>query len=83
MRFILQIARCDGRHLIKYQDYLIKVLDRALKLTCKDGYKLGCTLLKHILKTYVMIFPAETYSVPDPWNRHNSDELDRYLDVSI
>ncbi|KAG8177101.1 hypothetical protein JTE90_015245 [Oedothorax gibbosus] len=75
-----EIVRSNGKHLVKYNDYLIKVLDRALKLTCKDGYKLGCTILKHTLKTYVMLFPLETYSVPDPWNRHKADELEHFLD---
>ncbi|GFT37520.1 proteasome activator complex subunit 4 [Nephila pilipes] len=75
-----EIVRCDGSHLLKYQSYIIEVLHKALNLKCKEGYNLGCSLLRHYVKSLVMTYPWDTCSVADPWTRHNSEELHLYIE---
>ncbi|CAL1268748.1 unnamed protein product [Larinioides sclopetarius] len=75
-----EIIRCDGKELLKYQNYIVEVLQKALNLKCKDGYNLGCSLLKHCLKSFVLTYPWDTCSVADPWTRHSSEELHLYIE---
>ncbi|GFW26343.1 proteasome activator complex subunit 4 [Trichonephila clavipes] len=75
-----EIVRCDGSHLLKYQSNITEVLHMALKLKCKEGYSLGCSLLKHYLKSLVLTYPWDTCSMAEPWTRHSSEELHLYIE---
>lgn len=50
-----EIVRCNSPHLLDHKDMIIQVLQRALKLTSKEGYMLGCGILRHLLRALTNI----------------------------
>lgn len=50
-----EIVRCNSPHLLEYRDLIVDILNRALKLTCKEGYMLGCGILRHLLRALTNI----------------------------
>lgn len=50
-----EIVRCNSPHLLEYKDLIVDVLNRALKLTAKEGYMLGCGVLRHLLRALTNI----------------------------
>lgn len=50
-----EIVRCNSPHLLEYRELIVNVLNRALKLTAKEGYLLGCSVLRHLLRALTNI----------------------------
>lgn len=50
-----EIVRCNSPYLLDHKDLIISVLQRALKLTAKEGYMLGCGTLRHLLRALTNI----------------------------
>lgn len=50
-----EIVRCNSPHLIEHKEMLTQVLHRALRLTSKEGYMLGCSILRHLLRALTVI----------------------------
>lgn len=50
-----EIVRCNSPHLLEYKELIVDVLSRALKLTAKEGYLLGCSVLRHLLRALTNI----------------------------
>lgn len=63
----------DGKKLLLYREQLVKILQRTLHLTCKQGYTLSCNLLHHLLRSTTLIYPTEYCSVPGGFNRRLSE----------
>lgn len=51
----------------------MKILQRTLHLTCKQGYTLSCNLLHHLLRSTTLIYPKEYCSVPGGFNKPPSE----------
>uniref|UniRef100_A0A2K5P667 Proteasome activator complex subunit 4 n=1 Tax=Cercocebus atys TaxID=9531 RepID=A0A2K5P667_CERAT len=67
------ITRVDGRKLLLYREQLVKILQRTLHLTCKQGYTLSCNLLHHLLRSTTLIYPTEYCSVPGGFDKPPSE----------
>ncbi|KAF3826779.1 hypothetical protein GH733_009304 [Mirounga leonina] len=71
-RAAVKITRVDGKKLLLYREQLVKILQRTLHLTCKQGYTLSCNLLHHLLRSTTLIYPTEYCSdwgkPGDLWN---------------
>lgn len=52
---VSEIVRCNSAHILDHKDIIIDVLNRALKLTAKEGYQLGCAILRHLLRALTNI----------------------------
>lgn len=50
-----EIVRCNSPHLLKYREIILQVLHRALRLKSKEGYMLGCSILRHLLRALTNI----------------------------
>lgn len=50
-----EIVRCNSSYLVEHKDMFMKVLDRALNLTSKEGYMLSCSILRHLLRALTNI----------------------------
>jgi proteasome activator subunit 4 len=50
-----EIVRCNSPHLLDHKDVIVQVLHRALRLTSKEGYMLGCSILRHLLRALTNI----------------------------
>lgn len=50
-----EIVRCNSPHLLDHKDLIVEVLHRSLKLTSKEGYMLGCGILRHLLRALTNI----------------------------
>ncbi|XP_078000645.1 proteasome activator complex subunit 4-like [Glandiceps talaboti] len=77
LQLLSEVVRCPSESLLKYGDQLIEVLQSTLHLTCKEGYELAGTTLKHILRSLTMMYPREYCSVPEGFDR----PLTEYLPV--
>lgn len=63
----------DGKKLLLYREQLVKILQRTLHLTCKQGYTLSCNLLHHLLRSTTLIYPTEYCSVPGGFDKPPSE----------
>lgn len=63
----------DGKKLLPYREQLVKILQRTLHLTCKQGYTLSCNLLHHLLRSTTLIYPTEYCSVPGGFDKPPSE----------
>lgn len=52
---ISEIVRCNSPYILDYRDMIISVLNRALNLSAKDGYMLGCGILRHLVRALTNI----------------------------
>eukprot|EP00069_Balaena_mysticetus_P019421 bmy_12136T0 len=72
LQLLSEITRVDGKKLLLYREHLVKILQRTLHLTCKQGYTLSCNLLHHLLRSTTLIYPTEYCSdwgkPGDLWN---------------
>ncbi|KAF7252291.1 Proteasome activator complex subunit 4 [Varanus komodoensis] len=59
LQLLSEITRVDGKKLLPYREQLLKILQRTLHLTCKQGYILSCNLLHHLLRSTTLIYPTE------------------------
>lgn len=50
-----EIVRCNSPHLLDHKEAIIDVIERALKLSSKEGYTFGCSILRHLLKALTSI----------------------------
>ncbi|KAG9509020.1 Proteasome activator complex subunit 4, partial [Fragariocoptes setiger] len=69
MLLMSEIVRCHSDTLVKYKDLIIAVLHRALKLNAKEGYQLGCSMLRHLLRalTNISCFDWKSIVSPSEW----------------
>uniref|UniRef100_A0A2K5ZD60 Proteasome activator subunit 4 n=1 Tax=Mandrillus leucophaeus TaxID=9568 RepID=A0A2K5ZD60_MANLE len=73
LQLLSEITRVDGRKLLLYREQLVKILQRTLHLTCKQGYTLSCNLLHHLLRSTTLIYPTEYCSVPGGFDKPPSE----------
>lgn len=70
-----EMLDCNGTALLPYVDQIIKVLDRALYLTCTQGYIMATRLLNHVLISLTFVQPIEYRSSPPPFYADIKDSL--------
>uniref|UniRef100_A0A8C0IT45 Proteasome activator subunit 4 n=1 Tax=Chelonoidis abingdonii TaxID=106734 RepID=A0A8C0IT45_CHEAB len=73
LQLLSEITRVDGKKLLPYREQLVKILQRTLHLTCKQGYILSCNLLHHLLRSTTLIYPTEYCSVPGGFDKPLSE----------
>uniref|UniRef100_A0A803SKN4 Proteasome activator subunit 4 n=1 Tax=Anolis carolinensis TaxID=28377 RepID=A0A803SKN4_ANOCA len=73
LQLLSEITRVDGKKLLPYKEQLLKILQRSLHLTCKQGYILSCNLLHHLLRSTTLIYPTEYCSVPGGFDKPLSE----------
>ncbi|XP_065785365.1 proteasome activator complex subunit 4 isoform X1 [Muntiacus reevesi] len=73
LQLLSEITRVDGKKLLLYREQLVKILQRTLHLTCKQGYTLSCNLLHHLLRSTTLIYPTEYCSVPGGFDKPPSE----------
>ncbi|KAG8123071.1 hypothetical protein E2320_018500 [Naja naja] len=73
LQLLSEITRVDGKRLLPYREQLLKILQRTLHLTCKQGYILSCNLLHHLLRSTTLIYPTEYCSVPGGFDKPVSE----------
>uniref|UniRef100_A0A8D2L1E2 Proteasome activator subunit 4 n=1 Tax=Varanus komodoensis TaxID=61221 RepID=A0A8D2L1E2_VARKO len=73
LQLLSEITRVDGKKLLPYREQLLKILQRTLHLTCKQGYILSCNLLHHLLRSTTLIYPTEYCSVPGGFDKPLSE----------
>ncbi|KAM4771368.1 proteasome activator complex subunit 4 [Rhinophrynus dorsalis] len=69
LQLLSEITRVDGEKLLPYKEQLVKILQRTLHFTCKQGYTLSCNLLHHLLRSCTLIYPTEYCSVPGGFDK--------------
>ncbi len=50
--------RCPGNFLLPYADSIIRVLDRALLLTSREGYQFAGGIMSNALRSLTTIYPT-------------------------
>ncbi|XP_071784078.1 proteasome activator complex subunit 4-like [Asterias amurensis] len=75
LQILSEIVRCPSQELLEYRSILEDVLRSTLHLTCKEGYQLGCVLLRHIMKACCTTYPLEHCSVPGKLDRPFTEYL--------
>lgn len=65
-------VRSPGHYLLPYAGDLTGVLNRALKLSCREGYQLAGAVLSNVLRSLTTIYPTDYRSVSEC--RHNDSE---------
>lgn len=50
-----EIVRCNSPYILDHKESILSVLRRALKLSAKEGYMLGCSILRHLLRALTNI----------------------------
>nr|DBA27145.1 TPA: hypothetical protein GDO54_011320 [Pyxicephalus adspersus] len=73
LQLLSEVTRVDGEKLLPYRDQLVKILQRTLHFTCKQGYTLSCNLLHHLLRSCTLIYPTEYCSVPGGFDKPLSE----------
>lgn len=73
---ISEIVRCSTSHIVEYKDLIINVMKRALRLTAKDGYLLGCSILRHLLRALTNLACCDWRNIDldDEVNRKREEE---------
>uniref|UniRef100_A0A6G1SBV8 Proteasome activator complex subunit 4 n=2 Tax=Aceria tosichella TaxID=561515 RepID=A0A6G1SBV8_9ACAR len=71
-----EIVRCNSPHLLEHKDMITQVLHRALRLTSKEGYMLGCSILRHLLRalTNISCCDWKNIDLEDEENRLNEEK---------
>lgn len=71
-----EIVRCNSRHILSHKEIIIEVLNRTLRLSLKDGYLLGCSVLRHLLRALTNIACCDWRNIDfdDPENRRREEE---------
>ncbi|MEE6474293.1 hypothetical protein FKM82_010338 [Ascaphus truei] len=73
LQLLSEITRVDGKKLLPYKEQLVKILQKTLHFTCKQGYTLSCNLLHHLLRSTTLIYPTEYCSVPGGFEKPLSE----------
>ena len=55
----------------------MRVLDRALKLKCREGYQFGGAVLNNLLRSLSTVHPTDYRSIPDTYD----PSLSQYLPI--
>lgn len=71
-----EIVRCNSPCILDYKDLIVSVLKRALKLCAKEGYMLGCAILRHLVRALTNISSCDWKNIDydDELNRKREDE---------
>lgn len=71
-----EIVRCNSPHLLDHKEMIVTVLQRALSLKCKDGYMLGCSILRHLLRALTNIASCDWRNIDldDDENRTSEEK---------
>ena len=74
---ISEIVRCNSPHLLKYKEIIITVLHRALKLKLREGYMLGCSVLRHLIRALTSISCNDHKNIDFEQENSNDDDLQK------
>ena len=72
---VLQLVRCDGKHILTYKDDLMPVLRATLHLRCKEASEIAGNVLRHLLRALTLIYTLDYRSTPVDWDAPLSEEL--------
>jgi len=50
-----EIVRCNSSYILEHRQLIVEVLQRTFKLKSKEGYLLGCAILRHLLRALTNI----------------------------
>ncbi len=76
---MFQCIRVPGIYLMSYLSSLESVLEKTLHMASKDGYSLGCSILRYLLRATTLTFPMEYRAIPEGYDR----PLEEYLPIKV
>ena len=79
MILFLQCIRVPGTFLLDYIPSLEPILEKTLHMASKDGYNLGCSILRNIFRALTLTFPIEYRAIPEGYDRPLKD----YLSIKV
>jgi len=60
-----EIVRCNSPHLLDHKEIIMGILQRALRLSAKEGYMLGCSILRHLLRALTNLACCDWRNIDD------------------
>jgi hypothetical protein len=65
--------------LIDYLPSIQPVLEKTVHMASKDGYTLGCSIVRNILRALTTTFAVEYKAIPEGYDR----PLEEYLPIKV
>lgn len=68
LQIIAEILSCDGKCLLIFREKIMEILQIALNLKSKDGYKFAAQMIKNCLESLTNVYPINTINLTHSWD---------------